>query len=455
MKKVKSLSELFKQARKMQPVIPVSEIKSLVESGKTSPLASKPSFRPRRITQLFNPLKLIIMITPIAIITATLLILNPGNRQPSAVQPERSETGIFQLNSVNSGSSEVFAEQALPKSEPPVIHTQPQIPDQPDKSITLFTVDTSHDPKNTLRLSSEIFKCFGFSFDQGGFSFTVLWNNKWQKFSLGVKGKEGFSELPGTGQPDLSARPSVCILSVQYRQNEKIHFIQLSALSGLSKQDSALADQSFNPINPPADLFIPVKINDTTLSEKAQNCIFWIYPNESFFSCLPNDIGEPMRREFNYQKKRLDPNFRPQMGGSIGIGGENLRSDTLSLGHPISIPDQRKQQEAAVEETEPVPCVYFSNLCESLSGLEYVNLYPNPATDRLTVDLVLQKAKQIRFRVLDLSGRLISDEGAAEDYPAAGKYTYQTDVSKLMDGFYMMVMTDEEGAKVSRRFIKN
>jgi hypothetical protein len=133
----------------------------------------------------------------------------------------------------------------------------------------------------------------------------------------------------------------------------------------------------------------------------------------------------------------MDPNFVPKMNSSISIGATESK------------------RESANEAIEPVPCVYFSNLCESLPGLDFVNLYPNPATDKLNVDLVLQKAKKIQFRVFDLGGRMISDEGSPEIYPEGGQFKYQLDISTLQTGLYLLVMTDEEGAKLTKRFVKN
>jgi hypothetical protein len=68
--------------------------------------------------------------------------------------------------------------------------------------------------------------------------------------------------------------------------------------------------------------------------------------------------------------------------------------------------------------------------------------------------MVLQKAKQIRFRVFDLGGREISDDGNSENYSEGGKFTHQIDVSKLQVGMYLLVLTDDQGARVTRRFVK-
>jgi hypothetical protein len=153
-------------------------------------------------------------------------------------------------------------------------------------------------------------------------------------------------------------------------------------------------------MKPSADLFLPVRIIDTTLSEKVQNCLFWIYPNERFFSCLPPDIARQMRMEFTYQQKRMDPNFVPRMGGSVGIGSGQSAKEPYNIGVPAKTPTQVLKKDSLNENDEPVPCVYFTNLCESLPGLDYVNLYPNPAIDKLNVDLILQKAKKIQFRIM-------------------------------------------------------
>lgn len=86
--------------------------------------------------------------------------------------------------------------------------------------------------------------------------------------------------------------------------------------------------------------------------------------------------------------------------------------------------------------------------------MDYVNLYPNPATDKLNIDLVLQHAKKIRFRIVDLGGSVISDDGSPENYPDGGQFKYQFDISKLQAGLYLLLMSDEEGSRLTKRFVK-
>lgn len=655
MKTNRDLSEMFEKARLEASKIPVSEVKSLVGSGRTSPLAAKSSFGPRRITRLFNPLKIVIMITPIIIITSALLIWNPvihinkKHAQPLAIsqgaeevrrlgveEPKRSgveeanslkygskiedpksigmpvltarqamnpiirdtqlkgvfldltkeeltrlgfmfdEEGYYYLNKLPDGTrmncwswhttkdrsatipmgllgnaevksgrgsvgwgsgSWVNKENKSPLHDfdfYPVITTDlnlenvnpiDQVAAQAkdyfrlmkdtlvpvlfsrrklggyntedkliwfkvsDQFFDLLKTEQSEKAKDnykiakvliqqrtpadkvfleyvdynlqpfTVKLKPEVLECFGLvlSKDRVDYKFTYYGvEMRWwvDQSGIGVnyysvkgtgsdemifKVDEGFPLIlkDGTKAPDgrdnMGKSPGIFAISNKFKGNTV----------GLGDYVSDL------------DLMVPVQIDDPEASGFLQELIIWIYPNEQFFSCLPSDMADQMRKEFNYQVKRLYPNFVPGMGGSIGIKGGGLAKDTLRMGGSIGIGGGDLKKTTEAENVEPVPCVYFTNLCESLPGLDYVNLYPNPAADKLNVDLVLQKAKNIRFRVFDMGGRVISDEGKPQIYQEGGQFKHTLDVSKLQNGLYLLMLTDDEGAKVTRRFVKN
>ena len=584
----KTLTELFGQARSQSQVVPLSEIKSLVESGKTSPLAAKRSFQPRRIKRLFNPLKILIMITPIIIITSMLLIWNPGDRRDAYLRPSHpnekfppakavvtlsrdtvfngeilqlskeeltrlgflfDDEGFYYLNRLPNGdfislwswksgthSSSGFEEsesihrlnkqQASTFDFYPIISTDPA--GQNLHMINLsrtFTVDSFNIMNDTL--VPVLFKASTFGgtfsddlliwFKPSDSFFNLIGNNKGEPVrnrillakelalsSLTQKDRVNYDfkaepvslpvQVDSLTTVKLSAEVFRCMgitvapesievifqdKGIPYKWSVNKYGVGVARLTPdtpnqftLKASDSVQTDTPYiyaigtglinrvtsYPVGfsiASADLLVPVQIADSYLAPFIRKLIFWIYPNERFFKCLPPDIARPMRMEFNYQKKRMDPDFVPRMGGSIGIGGGAPSREPYNLGHPIGIPDKGLKKDSEDMEGEPIPCVYFTNLCESLPGLDYVNLYPNPATDKLNVDLVLQKAKKIRFRIFDLGGREISDAGTPENYTEGGQFRHQLDVSKLQNGFYLLVMTDEEGAKVTRRFVKN
>ena len=627
----RNLSELFEQTRKAAPEVPVSEIRSLVESGKTSPLAAKRSFGPRRITQMFNPLKILIMITPIVIITAALLIWNPVDKRKT----DESKTEDFKTE--DHKTEDFKTERLEDRVSRPYLD---EIKDNTDKKkVRDEAVSSGVKPIGTssrdtvfkgeiLDLSKEELTRLGFLFDEEGFYYlnrlpngnlVSYWSwksgskiyggfeesrsvnqyNRQRETSLdyypvlqtNISGKSFqminpyrafnadafklmndtlvpvlvhadftagtfkndvilwfkpsdafFRQIPGEGGRsarqriiavnDLIKSTSAQMDRVRYdfrplpvdplkstdslRMVNSLHTVKLSpeifrcvgfkiasdtveypfkngerwlAVSVYGKGTRIKIDRGMDSIRanqervilyfiarfgedgrtyPMGNAFgnqdtyqqdlefcVPVQLDNPNLPPFVRNAIFWIYPNEVFFGCLPPEIAWPMRMEFNYQKKRMDPDFVPLMGGSIGIGGGELAGDTVRLGGSIGIGGGTIKKGTDVDSTEPVSCVYFTNLCETIPGLDYVNLFPNPATDKVNVDLVLQKAKKIRFRLCDLGGRVISDEEPAENYTESGRFTHQMDVSKLQSGLYLLVMTDDEGAKLTRRFVKD
>jgi hypothetical protein len=615
MKTNKDLAELFEQARRATPEAPVSKLLSLVEQGKTSPLAAKHSLRPRRIMQFFNPLKILIMITPIVIITSVLLIFNPGNRKESNVPeisvskfeqegpvliqknneapnlenkantaaPKQkifsqsplttgfskpniaikeqdtvlqgvileltneeltslgfhfSPNGFTFLNRMNGGrylsfvslkdkytthiyldvneevhymlhqdtTSKDYYPEAISNQQGKLMYdlvnnrlrsqkgyiegesdalwehiNDTLVPVRINSELTrgydatpiilwfkasesFFSVigsdktiecqkiwraakemsinggNVNHvvntyqpykEPENLLVLSSEFFKCLGFYFENGDYSFYSYINKTWFRFDPHV-GDNSFMRNQVPTNPDFSGI-STPVLSMLKKLNGDYRVNNIDMIYDVWREHFVEGI----PFMDALELCIPIKIADTTLHQHVQDCIFWIYPNDRFLGCLPKEIGEPMRKERNYQLKKLNPNFVSKMNSSIGIGETETNKESVN------------------EVVQPVPCVYFTNLCESLPGVDYVNLYPNPATDKLNVDLILQKAKRIRFRVIDLGGREITEFGIPENYTEGGQFKHQLDISNLQSGLYVLVMTDEEGAKLSRRFIKN
>jgi hypothetical protein len=652
MKTNRDLSEMFEKARSEAKKVPVSEVKSLVESGKISPLAAKSSFGPRRITRLFNPLKFLIMITPLIIIATAMLVFNPGTvsstkdleRQETedfktednktidlktedfktgdkktidlktediktglslgvpvlkarqAVNPIVRDTqlkgvildltkeeltrlgfmfdedGYYYLNKLPDGTrmncwswhtvkdktstvplgilgnadiksgggsvgwgsgSWVNKENKSPLNNfdfYPVITTDlngedispiEQVADQAKKSFELMNdtlvpvlfsrrklggydtedklvwfkvsdqffdlLKTEQSEKarsvyvgakalnitdlnrnhvsyflplvlpleNAIRLKPDVLKCMGINYSPTAIDYKVRALDLWFDIQLIIKdGNTSMSARSTDARPFnkiadtlLPTVESIILLGVSNFGNMKIIDMPTRVYRQFNRKDLNFQDY--------LSLCVPVLVDEEPYSVSGKDVVFWIYPNERFFNCIPPEIAEPMKREFNYQKKRQDPNFAPLLGGSIGIKGGGLARDTVRMGGSIGIGGGDLKKKAEAENVEPVPCVYFTNLCESLPGLDYVNLYPNPATDKLNVDLVLQKAKNIRFRVFDMGGRVLSDEGKPQIYSEGGQFKHTVDVSKLQNGLYLLILTDDEGAKVTRRFVKN
>ena len=63
-------------------------------------------------------------------------------------------------------------------------------------------------------------------------------------------------------------------------------------------------------------------------------------------------------------------------------------------------------------------------------------------------------AKTIDYRVFDLSGRLVIDEVPQKEYNSAGQHKEKIDLTHLNSGFYLLVLTDEMGARMTKRVVR-
>ncbi len=302
---------------------------------------------------------------------------------------------------------------------------------------------------HSLKLHPDVLRCMGIDYSGNQIDVNIRAVDYW--FNLAITCQDGNVSLTSRAM-EVSRVQSPADTSMP--TTESVVLLGISNFGGARMID--MPTRVYRQFNRPdltfsqfLDLGIPVVVDDAWLEDAGSaEVIFWIYPNERFFSCLPPSIAEPLRREFNFQGRRLDPDF-------CLIMEVVTRKDSLSQGVQTKSTVEGGGQDSGMADGEPVPCVFYTNLCESMPGLDYLNLYPNPATDRLNIDLVLQQAKKIRFRVLDLGGRVITDEGSPENYPGGGNFKHQLDISDLQNGLYLLVMTDESGARVTRRFVKN
>jgi len=145
-----------------------------------------------------------------------------------------------------------------------------------------------------------------------------------------------------------------------------------------------------------------------------------------------------MRQEFNQ-------NVQPILSGS-----EIGKKVTHHITGVLNSKDELKSK-----AEDPIPCQYFPSFCAGLPGLDNLNVYPNPASDQITIDVILSQPKEIQYKILDLLGRIVNDELSTKKYSDSGRFTETMDVSFLKSGLYLLVLTDKEGAKMTKRILKN
>ena len=84
---------------------------------------------------------------------------------------------------------------------------------------------------------------------------------------------------------------------------------------------------------------------------------------------------------------------------------------------------------------------------EDYNGLEDLTVYPNPASDQVTVDFSLQEPGNVNVRLLDMTGKTLR-QGLYDGEPGANRINFGlTDVAK---GFYLLEISNENGKSVRK-----
>ena len=116
-----------------------------------------------------------------------------------------------------------------------------------------------------------------------------------------------------------------------------------------------------------------------------------------------------------------------------------------SLGGPIS-----SQFNDETMEIDYVRVYQESNLSTTQKTNNAVRLYPNPVSNKLTIELGNVAYKTIKLQVIDINGRLIYDK-----QHAITDFTIGYDATNLKSGLYFIRLTQKNGAKNTLKFIKH
>jgi hypothetical protein len=79
--------------------------------------------------------------------------------------------------------------------------------------------------------------------------------------------------------------------------------------------------------------------------------------------------------------------------------------------------------------------------------LTSLNLFPNPAQDRLFVDLGSSKALNLHYELISVDGRILKSG------IISGDQVYEIGIKGFADGVYLFKLTDEVGNAITRKII--
>ena len=84
-----------------------------------------------------------------------------------------------------------------------------------------------------------------------------------------------------------------------------------------------------------------------------------------------------------------------------------------------------------------------------VEGISQLNLFPNPATDRLTVSYEISSATTVQIVITDLTGRIVSRQ---ESDVEAGTQTAKLQLNNMNSGIYLLQVISDD-ARMMKKFV--
>jgi hypothetical protein len=161
-----------------------------------------------------------------------------------------------------------------------------------------------------------------------------------------------------------------------------------------------------------SQFLIPILLRNKDFPEYlSENQIFWFEPSAALFDSLPESIGHQMALEYNY-----------------------------------IIADKEKKLQLPAST-----CVFFET-CKSTLDIADLRLYPNPAQLNVTIDFTLSKSVSGWISLVSISGTALKFLVPATTF-SEGKNSFNVDISDILPGIYLVLLTTDKGFQTQRLII--
>ena len=180
----------------------------------------------------------------------------------------------------------------------------------------------------------------------------------------------------------------------------------------------------YSSINNQSDRFIPVVIKKEFLpvqrGKENEDLYLWYKVTDAFCDSLPPAIGNAIRKEYKALLVLDDPKATP------------------------------KEKAAAAMQTS---CKYFEECRNTVPDMTDFKVYPNPATDAVTVEFSLNRPTECSMLLCNIAGQLVKTLKSKMPY-TEGQNQVQLSLSGLPSGMFILVVRDKNGNMKTQRVIK-
>ena len=174
----------------------------------------------------------------------------------------------------------------------------------------------------------------------------------------------------------------------------------------------------------------------------------WFAANQNVV--LPNSTDVNMTNPYHY----TNPDFRPNAGSPL-LSNASFTDSKLSDPFFTQV-----SYRGAFDNTDwttgwanfnPQNTQYFAVGIDEISNVGVVKLFPNPASDKAVIEVVLTDRTLLNITIMDLQGR-IAQEVVNAEYPK-GSFTIDLDTGALPSGVYLARIATDGGSKTIKLLI--
>ncbi len=138
-----------------------------------------------------------------------------------------------------------------------------------------------------------------------------------------------------------------------------------------------------------------------------------------------------------------------QVGPVMTISYTEGQSESVVMGGTPTITDI-PMTKSVVYHPNPESGITATNELDQLEGISFDEVYPNPASDFIIIDLSSKKVQLVNFKLINLTGQVLRNENVLL---SLGETQHQMDLSSYPNGTYLLSVSNEKGT-TSRKIVK-
>ncbi len=219
-------------------------------------------------------------------------------------------------------------------------------------------------------------------------------------------------------------------------------FVRMAAVRGFGRYNYDRMWKIKNPVALNADF----EIEDTPDMVKNKTMIYFITDNGRTVVNLPKRDWDKLRFDPNADNKILA--VMPDNSAAVFTESDfEAQEEELMEANGNDFVFSLDKKENKIESLEDLDELLSEASNEKVDPIQDIKLYPNPATDQVTLSFKSEVSMEIPIQIMDANGRVVTTQS---NRSTPGKNKVNFDVSNLPNGNYMVRITTKTFSNTQR-----